>query len=360
MAPLHSRLSRKSGLAPGSVVYVGVKRTEDVVIDVIEYSADQHREWRAVQPEEVFRLRDESNLSWINISGVHNVDVIQKLGNHFGLHPLLQEDLANTGQRPKIHDSGEVLCIILKMLFWNAEIERVHVEQVSVLLGQTWVITFQERPGDVFNPVRERLRRASPRLRFQTADYLAYTLADAVVDNYFVVLEKMGEAIETIEDTMLDRPDPSTLETVQQLRRDLMILRRSVWPLRDAIGGLERTESPLVHEATAPYLRDLYEHVIQVIDSTETFREMASGLLDIYLSSVSNRMNAVMKVLTIIATIFIPLGFLASVYGMNFDRAVSPFNMPELGWRYGYPLFWVLVALVGGGSLVWFWRKKWL
>jgi magnesium transporter len=360
MTPLHSRLSKKTGLAPGSVVYVGVQRTEDVVIDVIEYSAEEHREWRAAKLEDVFRLRDDVSLSWINVSGVHNVEVIEKLGNHFGLHPLLQEDLANTGQRPKIEDAGEVMCIILKMLSWNSNEERIAVEQVSVVFGRTWVITFQERPGDVFNPIRERLRRASPRLRFQTSDYLAYTLMDTVVDNYFLVLEHLGEAIETVEDIMLDRPESSALETVQQLRRDLMFLRRSVWPLREAIGGLARVESPLVNHATAPYLRDLYEHVIQVIDTIENFRDMVSGLLDIYLSSVSNRMNEVMKVLTVIATIFIPLGFLAGVYGMNFDRDAGPFNLPELGWRYGYPLFWLVAVAIGGGLFWFFRRRRWI
>jgi magnesium transporter len=288
---------------------------------------------------------------------VHNTAFIEKLGNHFGMHPLLQEDIVNTGQRPKVEESGEGACIILKMLGWNVEQENIQVEQVSVVFGKSWVLTFQERPGDVFNSVRERIKRTVPRTRMMTPDYLAYALMDAIVDNYFVVLEHVGEHVEALEDDLVADPRPDTLETIQQLKRELLFMRRSVWPLREAIGGLTRTETGLVRKSTQPYLRDLYEHIIQVIDSIETFRDMVSGLLDIYLSSVSNRMNEVMKVLTVIATVFIPLGFLAGVYGMNFDTSIGPFNMPELGFKYGYPMFWLVAVLIGGG-LFWFFRRR--
>jgi magnesium transporter len=209
----------------------------------------------------------------------------------------------------------------------------------------------------VFNSVRERVKRTVPRTRMMTPDYLAYALMDAIVDNYFVVLEHVGEHVEALEDDLVADPRPDTLETIQQLKRELLFMRRSVWPLREAIGGLTRTETGLVRKSTQPYLRDLYEHIIQVIDSIETFRDMVSGLLDIYLSSVSNRMNEVMKVLTVIATVFIPLGFLAGVYGMNFDTSIGPFNMPELGFKYGYPMFWLVAVLIGGG-LFWFFRRR--
>ncbi len=352
--------AKKLGLKPGEVVYVGEERVEKVTIDVIDYTESDLTEKRIDNTEECFPFKESPTMSWINITGIHQTDIVEKIGKHFDTHPLVLEDIVNTGQRPKMEDAGEYIFVVLKMLYKADEDAELTAEQVSILFGKNWVITFQERPQDVFDLVRQRIRRTMPRVRFMTADYLAYALIDAAVDNYFLVLEDIGERIEALEDEIADRPKLESLTTIHDLKRQLIFMRKAVWPLREVIGGLERTESKLVKESTEPYIRDLYEHTVQVIDTVETFRDMVSGLLDLYHTGLSNRMNEVMKVLTIFATIFIPLGFLAGVYGMNFDTAASPFNLPELGSRFGYPMFWGAVALIAG-SLLWFFRhKRWL
>ncbi|MDH4156555.1 MAG: magnesium/cobalt transporter CorA [candidate division Zixibacteria bacterium] len=351
---------KKVGLKPGSVVYVGEHRTEDVKIDVVDYTEREHKEKRVERIEDCFPFKESPTASWINISGIHNADIVERIGSHFGIHPLVLEDIVNTGHRPKMDEAGDYICVVLKMLYKSSGDGELKAEQVSILFGKNWVITFQETGEDVFDVVRQRIKRAVPRVRFMSSDYLAYSLVDAVVDNYFVVLEDLGERIETLEDSLAENSGPASLGTIRELKRELIFMRKAVWPLREVIGGLERTESDLVQEATGPYLRDLYEHTIQVIDTVETFRDMVSGLLDLYHTGVSNRMNEIMKVLTIIATIFIPLGFLAGVYGMNFDTSTSPFNMPELAYRYGYLLFWSLAVLIGGGLFMFFRHKKWL
>jgi len=270
------------------------------------------------------------------------------------------EDIVNPGQRPKIEDTTDYIFLVVKMLYNDPDGGDIISEQVSIIYGNNFVISFQEREGDVFNYVRDRLRKAVPRVRFMGADYLAYALVDAIIDHYFLVLEAIGEKIESMEDELVKRPQVKDLELIHDLKRKLIHIRKSIWPLREVIGGWDRLETKLIQDYTRAYLRDLYEHTIQVIDTVETFRDMVSGLLDIYLSSISNRMNEIMKVLTIIATIFIPLGFLAGVFGMNFDPTVSPYNMPELGFRYGYLMFWIVVMLVGGGLFLFFKRKRWL
>jgi len=246
-------------------------------------------------------------VTWINIDGLHEVDVIEKIGKNFGLHPLVMEDILHTDQRPKMEDFEKYIFIIAKMLSYDEEDHRLQAEQFSLILGPHFIISFQEREGDVFEPVRERLRKGKGRLRKRPPDYLAYALIDAIVDHYFVVLEKIGERVETLEDELMTDPTPETLETIHHLKRELIFLRKSVWPLRELIAGLERGESSLFEQGTTVYLRDVYDHTIQVIDTVETLRDMASGMLDVYLSSVSNKMNEVMKVLTIIATIFISM-----------------------------------------------------
>jgi len=360
MAKLIKKISKKRGLKPGTVVYVGEHRTEKVKITVIDYNETEYLEKEVTTVEECFPFKDTPTITWINFSGIHEVETLEKIGRHFEMHPLVLEDIANTGHRPKMEITDQFIFIVLKMTYNGPKTGDLMTEQVSVVFGKNFVLTFQEKEGDVFDPVRERIKKTLPRVRFMTADYLAYALMDAVVDGYFLVLENLGEKIESMEDVLINDPAPENLEIIHELKRKLINLRKSVWPLREVIGGLERLESGLIHPGTVMYLRDLYEHTIQVIDTVETYRDMVSGLLDIYLSSVSNRMNEVMKVLTIIATIFIPLGFLAGVYGMNFDTASSPFNMPELGFQYGYVLFWGLALLIGGGLLVFFKRKHWM
>ncbi len=352
--------SKEVGLQPGSVVYVGEHRAEDVKIDVIDYTEREHQEKQVERIEDCFPFKESPTVSWINVSGIHNADIVEKIGAYYGIHPLVLEDIVNTGHRPKLDEAADSMCVVLKMLYKSEADGELKAEQVSILFGRNWVITFQETGEDVFDVVRQRIKRTTPRVRFMFSDYLAYSLVDAVVDNYFVVLEELGERIEALEDALAEDSEPASLNTIRELKRELIFMRKAVWPLREVIGGLERTESDLIQDATGPYLRDLYEHTIQVIDTVETFRDMVSGLLDLYHTGVSNRMNEIMKVLTIIATIFIPLGFLAGVYGMNFDTSISPFNLPELGFRYGYLLFWSLAVLIGGGLFIFFRRKKWL
>jgi len=333
---------------------VGDKKAEEVSITIIDYDEAHLEEKEAKEIEECFPFKDTPTVTWINIDGIQNVDVVEKIGRHFNLHPLAIEDIVNTGQRPKMEDFGDYLFVVLKMLHYDEQENGVKAEQVSLILGPTWVISFQESWGDVFDSVRERIRGDKGRIRKMGADYLAYALIDAVVDNYFMILEKVGEDIEEIEDELVTNPVPETLQTLHNLKRQMIFLRKSVWPLREVISRLERWESPLIQKSTHIYLRDVYDHTIQVIDAVETFRDMLSGMLDIYLSSVSNRMNEVMKVLTIIATIFIPLTLVAGLYGMNFRY------MPELEWRWSYPLVLLVMLTIGVLMVMYFRKKRWL
>ncbi len=347
------RNSPETGLSSGTLVHVGERKVEKVRLTVIDYDAESVFEKEVASVEECYRFRDTSTVTWINIDGLHDTDVIGKLGGHFGLHPLVLEDILNTTQRPKMEDLGEAIYVVLKMIETGPECEIV-TEQLSLIFGKNYVLSFQERPGDIFDPIRERIRKGLGRLRKMGPDYLAYALLDAVVDDYFVVLEALGERIETLEDDLIANPNRKTLRDIHDLKSRMLFLRKSIWPLRDAVGRLERAETPLIRESTVIYIRDVYDHMIQVIDNIETFREMLSGILDIYLSSISNRMNEVMKVLTIIGTIFIPLTFIAGVYGMNFKF------MPELEWRGGYFVVWGVMLAVGISLVFYFKRKKWL
>ena len=353
-------MSAKIGMAPGTLLYLGEKRDEKVTVTIMDYDKENLHERQLETAEECFPYRDTSNVTWINVSGIHDVDIIEKIGKHFNLHPLELEDIINTTQRPKIEEFEDHIFIIVKMLSLNPETLDFDAEQVSLILGQHYVISFQEREGDVLDLVRHRIKTTVPRDKFLVPGYLSYALVDAIVDHYFLILENIGEKVESLEDELIENPQNKDLQLIHDLKRKLVFLRKSVWPLREVVSGWERLDTPLIGDRVHKYLRDLYEHTIQVIDALESFREMVSGLLDIYLSSISNRMNEVMKVLTIIATIFIPLGFLAGVFGMNFDPGASPFNMPELGFRYGYPMFWVIALLIGGGLFWFFKRKDWL
>jgi magnesium transporter len=360
MTPLIKRHSKKLGLKPGTLTFIGEQRAEQVKITVMDYDEENLTEKEVASVEECFEFRDSSTITWINISGIHEIPIIERLGEQFEIHPLVLEDILNTGQRPKLEETKEDFFIVLKMIYLKEGDTEFVSEQVSIIFGKNYVLSFQEREGDVFDFVRERIRKTVPRIRFMGADYLAYALIDAVVDHYFVALEHLGEQIEEMEDILISDPAPENLEQIHDMKRELIMMRKRIWPLREVVGGVDRSESKLIHDFSRPYIRDLYEHVIQVIDTVETFRDMVSGLIDMYLSSVSNKMNEVMKVLTIIATIFIPLGFLAGVYGMNFDPDASRFNMPELGFGYGYIMFWIIALLIGGGLFMFFKRKRWL
>jgi len=346
--------SKKVGLPPGTLVHIGEKKTEKVRISLIDYDEANFEEKEIKTVEECFPFKDKTTITWINIDGVHDIKIIEKIGKHFDLHPLILEDIVNTGQRPKIEDFEDYIFIVLKMLYYNEKKDEIQTEQVSLILGSNFVISFQEREGDVFNPIRERIRSGKGRIRKMGADYLTYALIDTIVDSYFIILEKLEEKIESMEEELVTNPTPETLQAIHHLKREMIFLRKSVWPLREVVSLLERGESVLINESTDIYLRDVYDHTIQVIDTIETSRDILSGMLDIYLSSISNRMNQVMKVLTIIATIFIPLTFIAGIYGMNFKY------MPELEWFWAYPLILGTMIVIGILMLVYFRRKKWL
>lgn len=354
MRKIFKRGSKKAGLAPGTLVFVGEKKAEKVTFTIIDYDADNLQETEVETVEECVAYRDKKSVTWINISGIHDVAVIEKIGEKFNLHPLLMEDIVNTEQRPKLEDYEDYLSVILKMLYSEGENHVIQHEQISLIVAPGLVISLQEKEGDVFEPVRQRIRKGKGRIRKSGADYLAYALIDTVVDHYFKIFEEIGENIEELQEEILKNPSPEILQSIQDLKREMIFIRRSIWPLQEIISGLLRSESVLIREDILPYLRDVYDHTIQVIDTAETFRDMLSGMLDIYLSSVSNKMNEVMKVLTIMATIFIPLTFIAGIYGMNFEF------MPELKWHWSYPLLWVVLITIFVAMVFWFKRKKWL
>ena len=354
MAKLLKKRLKKAGLPPGTLVHIGEKKLESARITFIDYDEQNFQEKQIDNIEECFPFKVTPTVTWINIDGLHQTDIIERLGKHFELHPLILEDILNTAQRPKAEDLGNYIFIVLRMLSYNDQAQAVRSEQVSMVLGQNCVISFQENGGDVFEQIRNRIRNAKGRIRKMGPDYLLYALLDAIVDNYFVILEKLGEKIETLEEELVHDPSDEILHQIHALKKELIGLRRSVWPLRELVGGIERSESALIKESTGMYLRDVYDHTIQVIDTVESYRDMVSGMLDIYLSSISNRMNAVMKVLTIIATIFIPLTFIAGIYGMNFKY------MPELEWRFGYGAVLIIMLIVAGIMLIYFRKKKWL
>jgi len=345
--------SKKSGLPPGTLIHIGEKKTGTVTIALFEYDASHCRESQVPSPENL-TVAAEPAVTWVDVRGIHQVDVIEAFGKRFNLHPLLLEDIVNTEQRPKLDEYDSYWYLVLKMVYAGDRSKGLVIEQVSFILGSNFMLSFQENGRDVFTPVRDRLRSGKGRIRQSGSDYLLYALVDAVVDEYFGVLEAMGERLESLQDAVVTNPQPATLNDIHLLRRELLVLRKAVWPLREALAKVERSESPLVRAATKVFFRDVYDHVIQVIDTIETLREMVTGVLDIYLSSTTYRLNEVIKVLTIITTIFMPLTFIVGVYGMNFEF------MPELHSKWGYPLVLVGMAAVAIGMLVFFKRKKWL
>ena len=354
MPRLSRKRSKKSGLPSGTLVYTGEKRDEQVKIHVIDFDEANFQEIELVSVDACIPYRDKPTVTWINVDGVHNVPLLEKIGDCFGLHRLVMEDIMNTDQRPKMEDYGEYLYIVFKMLSSGGGGETI-TEQISLILGANFVISFQEGvEGDVFNLIRERIRNSKGRIRKMGADYLAYSLLDAVVDNYFVILEKFGDKIESIETELIGKPTQMTVQRIYQLKREMIFLHNAVWPLREVVSGIGKNESSLVKESTAPYLRDVYDHVIHIIDSVDIYREMLSSMLDMYLSSVSNRLNEVMKVLTVISLIFMPITFIAGVYGMNFKY------MPELEWHWGYPAALLVMFAISLLMVFYFKRKKWL
>jgi len=349
---LVQKRSKKTGLPPGTLVHIGEKKTDKVTIAAFNYTGASCNERRDLSFDDL-ALPTDGSISWVDVGGVHNMDILESFGKLFQLHPLLLEDIANTDQRPKLDDYDTYLFLVMKMLSVTDR-QDIVVEQVSLVLGRNFVLSFQENGTDVFTPVRDRLRGGKGRLRQFGADYLLYALVDSIVDQYFTVVEVLGEKIEALQDLVVSDPKPDTLHQIHALKRQLLFLRRSVWPLREATNGLSRSECPLLQESTKIFFRDVYDHVVQIVDTIETLREMVSASLDIYLSSISYRLNTVMKVLTIITTIFMPLTFIVGIYGMNFE------HMPELKWEWGYPLVLSVMAAIAIAMLGFFIRKKWI
>lgn len=344
---------RAQNLSPGTVAYTGRKTSVETLLEIIDYSKDHYDRFETTSAEDVFRFEDASHITWINVNGLSDAEVIISLGNHFGLHPLLQEDIVTTHQRPKIEEYGDYLFIVFKMLHYNTD-ERLSIEHISMVMGKDYVLTFQEAEGDVFMELRERIEHGGGRIRGARADYLMFAILDAVVDNYFTVLEFLSNKIEILEDKLFDdKDDPNMNEEIQELKKEVLKIRRSVQPLREVVSRLEKIEEPLIEERTNKYIRNLYDHIIQVNENVEIYREMIWGLMDMYLTTISNKMNEVMKVLTIMASIFIPLTFLAGIYGMNFD------NMPELHIKNGYFYLLGFMVLVILGMIWYFKRKNW-
>jgi magnesium transporter len=346
--------SVKTGLPPGTLVHIGEERAEAPRIELFSYSPAGVEEHSCDRLDQCLARLEPAAVTWINVEGVHDVEVVRSLGEHFAFHPLVLEDIVNTVQRPKIEDYDEYLFMVLRMLR-PAEGDTFISEQLSIILGPTYLLTFQEGlAGDVFDAVRDRIRSGKGRIRALGPDYLAYTLVDSIVDGYFNVLEVMGERIVNVEEKLTLSADRATLHLINDMKKEIIFLRKAVWPLREAISFLERGDSRLLSDATRLYFRDVYDHAVQVIDTVETYRDLLSGMLDLYLSSVSNRTNEVMKFLTVIGTIFLPLTFLVGVYGMNFKY------MPELEWHYGYAALWGVMLLAAVAMIAYFRKKRWL
>ncbi len=349
----NSKIKSKIGAAPGSVIYTGHKTDHDTFIDVFDYTKTEYEEKEFECIEDCFLYRATDTTTWININGLSNVNEIKAIGTHYNLHPLTLEDIVSPQQRPKIDEYENYLFVIFKMLYYDAN-QNLKVEHISLVLGDNYILSFQEADGDVFDPIRERIRKAKGIVRSAKADYLLYALMDAVVDNYFLIIETLGEKIESIEESIFTTADESTVQEIQNLKREALKIRRSIFPLREVVSKLEKTETELIVSKTKNYFRDLYDHTIQVIETIEIYRDMLWGLMDMYMTNISNKMNEVMKVLTIIATIFIPLTFIAGIYGMNFE------NIPELKAANGYFILWGVMIAIFVGMLFYFKNKKWL
>jgi magnesium transporter len=345
---------KANNAAPGTVTYTGKKQSLVTKLEIIDYSRDHYDRVLSENIEDAFKFDESERVTWINVDGLNNTQEIERLGDYYNLHPLIQEDIVTTNQRPKMDEYEDYLFIVFKMLHYGPDGVLIN-EHVSMVMGKDYVTTFQEADGDVFDNIRDRLENSKGRIRNAGADYLMFAILDAVVDNYFTVIEYLSEKIELIEDQLFEaKTENDITQDIQELKKEILRIRRAVIPLREVINRLEKIDSSLIESKTQNYIRDLYDHIIQVSESVDIYREMIWGLMDMYMTTISNKMNEVMKVLTIMASIFIPLTFMAGIYGMNFD------NMPELHTRYGYYYLWGAMILVFFGLLYYFKRKKWL
>jgi len=347
-----SRRSKKSGVPPGTLIHIGRDITSDVVITRCCYNETDYLEEKNITLDKLFSGENNLNVEWINFDGIHDVKMIEQVGTYYGIDVLILEDIVNSNQRAKIEDYGNYVYIVLKMLTFNSKTAEIEVEQVSIVFNSKILLSFQEKQGDDFEPLRDRIRKKG-KIRKMGTDYLTYSIIDCIADNYFNVLERIGDKIEKIEHEVLSSPDDQTLRKIHELKRDTLMIKKSVWPLRDVLGLMIRPENDFIHDSIVFNLRDAYDHTIEVIDTVEAYRDFLSGLLDIYLSGASNRMNEVMKILTLISTIFIPLTFVAGVYGMNFKY------MPGIEMHNGYYLIIGLMIVMISIMLMFFKKKKW-
>ena len=346
--------SKQLGQVPGSVIYTGNKAKDDLRIEAFDYDKNNCSELKFNSVEESFKFKSTNSITWINLNGLNHVAEIEKLGVHYELHPLVLEDIVNISQRPKIDDYDTYLFLVLKMLYYNKAGE-IASEQVSFVLGENYVLSFQEAEGDVFDVVRERIRKAKGRVRHMRSDYLLYILIDAVVDYYFNVIETLGAKIEDLESQIFDgKVEDDTSRQIQNLKREILRVRRAILPVREMVSRIEKNDTSLISKKTVTYYNDVYDHLVQILEHIEIYREMIWSLMDMYMTTISNKMNEVMKVLTIMASIFIPLTFIAGVYGMNFQ------HMPELQSPYGYYVVWVVMIALFLAMLYYFKRKKWI
>ncbi|MFM1931713.1 MAG: hypothetical protein RL226_1016 [Bacteroidota bacterium] len=346
--------ARKAGLPPTSLMYIGDHRDFTSHFEAIVYQPDGYQETALKDPLEVIKLIPEEGVAWITMYGIHDVDTVQQVGELFGLHTLLLEDILDTTQRPTTEVFDSHIFFSMKMLSWDNEKKSMHYEQVSIVLGDRFVLLFQEKPGDIYDVIRDRLRTGKGLLRAKGADFLVYRLIDTLVDQYFIVAEKLHERIESLEGDLFKRPDPTHIQRLLKTKKQLMRLRRTIMPLRENVSSLERASHHYIHGETLPYFRDVSDHIKEVVEMLDMYRETVTSLMDLYMTSSSNQMNQVMKVLTVISTIFIPLTFITGLYGMNFK------NMPELEWKYGYFAIWCIIVVASGALLYYFRKKTWL
>lgn len=350
-----SNVSEKSGLPPGSLIHVGDALESVTRMSVVDYSVENIEEQQIQSIEEILKYKDSDTVTWVIVEGLTNVDILERIGTIFDIHQLVLEDILNTHQRPKFEEYDDHLYIVLKCLQPETERFTVTYEQISILVLKDFVFLFKEKTDDLFKPVKQRIKTSKGRFRSLGPDYLAYAILDTVVDQYFILVDSMNDAISTLEDGLLaHEPTHDTLKTITSLKREIINIKRHVAPIRELLAGMLRSESELINEKTHIYLRDVSDHAIRVAESIDSYREILTGLLDIYISSVSNKMNEVMKVLTVFASIFIPLTFVAGIYGMNFEF------MPELKWKWAYPTIWIAFITIPIILLIYFKRKKWL
>jgi magnesium transporter len=345
--------SSKIGLAPGSIVYIGSNPEQKVSIDLIDYNSDAISFKKIKNLEECLNYAGNNNVTWINATGLSDISFIQQVGKTFDLHRLLLEDVVNTKHRPKLDEYPDFVYIILKMLYYNEE-DELEVEHLNLLMSKKYVLTLQEISTDVFGPLRKRIEEASGRIRHRGTDYLTFAIMDSIIDHYFLIIERIGEKIIDLENKLFDGAEQDTIvRDIQNLKHEVIKVRRAIFPIREVVSRFEKLGDEVVEPETQPYARDLYDNTIQVIEAIESFRDSVNSLMDMHMNNISNNMNNVMKVLTIIATMFIPLTFIAGVYGMNFEY------IPELKWHFGYLAFWVLIVVLIVLMMVYFRRKKW-